>query len=324
MTSKAKMPRISAVIPAYNAARFVCRAIDSVLAQTYPAHEVIVVDDGSQDDTARIVKRYGSAVRLVRQANAGPGAARNHGARISTGEWIGLLDADDAWLPEKLERQVPFMSDSGVGLVHSSDAISEPVPDRVTFERLWKRNCIPNSAAVIRRTTWDSVGGCDEDRALISVEDYNLWLRIAAAGWGIATCHERVGIYIAEPGSLTTRYVKFANAEIVNVERLGRQLGLDPATVSDKLIATYDEQGRLLLYHRCMRDARHFLFTSLKRRPSLSRMGWWLASCLPSEALDWRRARSEKPVSHTQISTSGNQQADAEFSSKPAGRRAEQ
>lgn len=94
---------VSVVIPAFNAGRHVGRAIESVLGQTLSADEVIVVDDGSSDDTAEVVGRYGSKVRLIRQDNAGASAARNAGIKAAGCEWVAFLDCDDEWLPKHLE-----------------------------------------------------------------------------------------------------------------------------------------------------------------------------------------------------------------------------
>ena len=102
--------RISVVIPAYNAERTVGRAIDSVLAQTRAADEVIVVDDGSTDGTADVVRRYGEKVTLICQENAGVSVARNRGIEASTGEWIAFLDGDDEWRVEKLQLQTGHLS----------------------------------------------------------------------------------------------------------------------------------------------------------------------------------------------------------------------
>jgi glycosyltransferase involved in cell wall biosynthesis len=96
---------ISVVIPAYNAARYIGRALDSVLAQTHKPDEIIVVDDGSTDDTAGIVETYSSQVRLIRRENAGASVARNTGINAAKSEWIAFLDGDDEWLPEKLQLQ---------------------------------------------------------------------------------------------------------------------------------------------------------------------------------------------------------------------------
>ena len=95
-------PRFSVVIAAYNAAPFIGRAIESILAQTYPAHEVIVVDDGSTDGTAEAVARFGEPVRCHRQPNAGVSAARNAGAALATGDWLTFLDADDRYYRDRL------------------------------------------------------------------------------------------------------------------------------------------------------------------------------------------------------------------------------
>ncbi len=99
---------ISVIIPAYNAARFVGEAIESVLAQTYPAGEIVVIDDGSVDETAAVASRY-AGVRVIRQENRGIGRTRNRGMGETTGELVAFLDADDLWLPAKLQRQVEWL-----------------------------------------------------------------------------------------------------------------------------------------------------------------------------------------------------------------------
>ena len=105
-------PTISVVIPAYNAALTLPRALDSVLAQTYAAHEIIVVDDGSTDHTAETMQRYllHPGIRYLRQANAGPSAARNQGVAQASGEWIAFLDADDWYYPERLARHAQMIA----------------------------------------------------------------------------------------------------------------------------------------------------------------------------------------------------------------------
>jgi glycosyltransferase involved in cell wall biosynthesis len=97
------LPRISVVMPVYDGAATIARALDSVLAQNYPAYEVIVVDDGSRDRTSEIVESYGRRVRHIRQENAGPSVARNRGVEVATGDWVAFLDADDWYYPSRLE-----------------------------------------------------------------------------------------------------------------------------------------------------------------------------------------------------------------------------
>ncbi len=103
-------PRFSVIIPAFNAAAFIARAIDSVLAQTWPAEEVIVVDDGSTDATAGIVAGYRDQVRYLRQDNAGVSAARNAGAQAATGDWLAFLDADDWYYPDRLKWHADWIA----------------------------------------------------------------------------------------------------------------------------------------------------------------------------------------------------------------------
>ncbi len=102
-------PLVSVVIPSYNCGKFIGDAIDSVLAQGYPALEILVIDDGSTDDTCNVVEGYGRLVTLIRQTNAGSAAARNEGIRRAAGKYIAFLDADDIWLPGKLAFQIDHM-----------------------------------------------------------------------------------------------------------------------------------------------------------------------------------------------------------------------
>lgn len=183
------MPRVSVVIPAYNAQRFIRETLDSVLAQTYRDFEVVVVDDGSKDRTREIVLSYGDAVRCITQANAGPSAARNRGIREARGELIAFADSDDLWLPEKLAEQAPLFDGEGrVGLVYcraqriGSDGQPLPTPDspkpvgRVFLDFLLRNHC-PTSAAVVRRECFERCGFFPED--MVWAEDWHLWLRIA-------------------------------------------------------------------------------------------------------------------------------------------------
>ena len=115
-----KTPVVSVVIPTYNCGRYIEEAVNSVLSQTYRSLEIIVVDDGSTDDTAGRLEKYTDRIRFVSQKNSGPSRARNVGMELSTGEYIAFLDADDRWLPEKLERQLAcFQELEGIEMVFS-------------------------------------------------------------------------------------------------------------------------------------------------------------------------------------------------------------
>ena len=112
--------KISVIIPTYNCSAYISAAVASVLEQSLPVHELIVIDDGSEDGTRDVLSQFGSRLRYIRQERAGVSAARNRGIEESSGEFIAFLDADDIWVPERLECQIEeFKKDSLVGLVHS-------------------------------------------------------------------------------------------------------------------------------------------------------------------------------------------------------------
>jgi glycosyltransferase involved in cell wall biosynthesis len=128
-TEPGYLPRISVVIPSYNRASAVCCAIDSVLRQTFPPTEIIVVDDGSQDSTAERVGEYGNAIRYIYQVNAGAAAARNRGVREARFPWLAFLDSDDEWLPGYLEHMAAAIAaTAGSAAVYFSDAEFEAFP----------------------------------------------------------------------------------------------------------------------------------------------------------------------------------------------------
>lgn len=117
------MPQVSIITPCYNASRFISQTIDSVLAQSFTDWEMIIVDDGSKDDSSEIVKKYvekDSRIRLIQQPNGGSANARNRGIKEATGRYIALLDADDLWLPQFLEKQIAFMKEKNAICVYSS------------------------------------------------------------------------------------------------------------------------------------------------------------------------------------------------------------
>ena len=289
-----EQPTISVIIPAYNAASFVSSAIESALAQTYPPLEILVVDDGSSDKTAEVVARFAAPVRLLLQKNGGPAAARNHAARVARGEWLAFLDADDVWLPEKLERQITFISGAGVGIVHcmhEGHDSAAAIPDCVDFDRLWKRNCIANSSVILRRTAFEQTGGFDEDRGLVGVEDYNLWLRVAAAGWQIVTCRETLWRYTPAEDSLSSRVERFAECELKNIDHLKRTLGLAEPLCQKKRLAVRELYGMYLFSLGEMHAARRFLIPAILRGPSLPGLGWWMATLIPRPILQWRQSR---------------------------------
>lgn len=191
-------PLVSVVIPAYNYAQYLPAAVDSVLAQDYPAREVLVIDDGSTDDTAEKMRKYGERIRYIRQDNAGLSAARNRGIAESRGAFIAFLDADDLWEPGKLSCAMAIFQGRGkrLGIVASRgqkiDAAGNSLPvkdlsggvDReISVTDLLVSNRFSPSSVVVRQECFTQCG--DFDRHLRSSEDRDMWIRIAAAGYGI-------------------------------------------------------------------------------------------------------------------------------------------
>jgi glycosyltransferase involved in cell wall biosynthesis len=178
--------RISTVIPTYNRARLLAAAIESVLAQTRPPDEILVVDDGSTDGTPAVAARFGPLVRLLSQPNRGPAAARNHGLREARHEWIAFLDSDDLWAPTKLEKQASLARKGG-GLIVLCDSDSidgEGRPLRghhrrvhggQVTARLFARTFVHTPAVLAQAALLQALGGFDE--SLRVCEDYDLWLR---------------------------------------------------------------------------------------------------------------------------------------------------
>jgi len=183
-------PLVSAIIPTYNNAALVVEAVESALAQTYAPLEVIVVDDGSTDDTVERLACYGSRLRLIRQVNRGPAVARNAGIRAARGEVIAFLDSDDIWFPQKVERSiVPMLADPGIGVVYTDFCVHDLASGRRYQLPCYRRGgwmardlfreCrgVSTSALMVRRACLERVGLFDED--LFRAQDWDLILRLA-------------------------------------------------------------------------------------------------------------------------------------------------
>lgn len=180
---------ISIITPMYNGARFVTQTIDSVIAQTYPNWEMIVVDDGSKDDSPEIVQNYAvkdNRIKLIRQSNAGSAAARNRALRHAQGRYICFLDADDLWDPEFLSSQIAFIEKKKAGIVYASyrridekgEEILKPfiVPDKVDYTGLLKTCSISCLTALFDRT---QTGDVFFNEALRSMrDDFVFWLTL--------------------------------------------------------------------------------------------------------------------------------------------------
>lgn len=193
-------PLVSVIIPAYNRAGIIRETIENIFQQTYANIELIIVDDGSTDDTQEILRSYGSRLRWAAQKNAGPAAARNHGIRMAKGEIIAFQDSDDAWHPTKIERQVSLLQRAGEsavccicncilqlpGIVVRSfeyAPLNPPIEEGIWLnpaEVLTTRFILFNQAVAIRRNVLERIGGFNESFRLM--EDVDLALRLSLEG----------------------------------------------------------------------------------------------------------------------------------------------
>jgi glycosyltransferase involved in cell wall biosynthesis len=187
---------VSVVIPTYNRATYVCEAVESVLGQSFRDVEIIVVDDGSTDETASILSRYGDAIRYFHQPNSGQSVARNRGILAATGRYVAFLDSDDTYYPDKLAEQVAFMEarpeiafcwtdySQGPTIPEKPQGRSPCVTtdDERIFDRLCRSNVICTVTVMVRQDSFAASGLFDP--VLRASEDYDLWLRLANARRG--------------------------------------------------------------------------------------------------------------------------------------------
>jgi len=206
---------ISVVIPAYNAAGFIAQTLESVLAQTPPPDEVLVIDDGSTDATAEVAEGFGAQVRVIRRPRARQAAARNFGVQEAAGEWVAFVDADDLWEPDKLARQMEALARSPVaslcytarrefvehgGAIERLNIVPVPPPEGIR-EALFRNTTFLPSSVVIQRAAFLAAGGFDTEFKI--VEDWDLWLRLLHSGVAFAACPEPLLLYRIHPDSVS-------------------------------------------------------------------------------------------------------------------------
>ena len=252
--AQAEHERVSVVIPTYQRAALLPRALESVRRQTRVADEVIVVDDGSTDGTGELLRDRFPEVRYLRQENAGVSAARNLGIRAARGRWIALLDSDDAWRPAKLERQLAALTAAPENRVCHTDELwirdgRRVNPGRRHVKRGGRifRHCLPlcaisPSAAMIRRDLFDEIGLFDEE--MPACEDYDLWLRITAREPVLLVDEPLVEKHGGHPDQLSRT---IEGLDRYRVRALARILDHGPLGPGDRAaaIAVLDEKCRI-------------------------------------------------------------------------------
>lgn len=304
--SEAPAPTVSAVIPTYNRAQFVGEAIDSVLAQSRPVNEIIVVDDGSTDDTVKCLKKFGLAIHCVSQQNRGPSAARNRGIKEARCDFVAFLDSDDLWAPRKIELQLDFfaqhpdiefvfgnMANFSQEAGNETPDIRDPVVEDYLlanpaglekfFELLIVQNFVATPTVMARRASLNQIGDFDETRSI--AEDLDYWLRAAiSCRWGFVNStllrrRRHSGNLIA---NWTSRNVALAQV----LDKTARGLAAGRVGTEDlinrRLRAIYYDLGSAFLNQRDFKSAHTYLTAG---RPLKGSEAKWHLKLLAASAL---------------------------------------
>jgi len=292
------MLKVSVVIPTYNRASFLKEAVDSVLAQTYVIDELIIIDDGSTDNTEETIKDYtDKRIKYFKheknKGNIGGSIARNTGIKLATGEFIAFLDDDDLWQPQKIEKQLALFDKAParvaavytgyyvindqkniVGLINPKDSYS-------SFNKLITRNWIGTTSTVmVRATVLAKIGLFDE--TLPACQDWDLWIRIARKYTILPLKEPLVKLRVHTKGSQKKRITENYQNLIKGREALYLKIKKDLVKSSPATRAEYYfEEGRFNAYHMLMNKARSCYLASLHIKPSVRSVLRLIISLIP-------------------------------------------
>jgi glycosyltransferase involved in cell wall biosynthesis len=307
-------PTVSVVVPSWNAARWVGRAVRSALGQTLPPFEVIVADDGSTDATAQVAA-IAPQVRVLRLPHRGQAATTNAAIREARGDWVAILHADDEWLPEKTATQLaalPRLPEAGV--IYSDLLLVDPTGAEIgrflpgkahaaegwVFDALVEQCFVLPSAALIRRSLFAEEGLCFPEDLEVAL-DYELWL-LAARRHPFLRVDAPLVRRTLLPGAASTREAALHQDHVVLMRRLRERVIADEGAAAHSLPRLAARLGRAELIHGVDRyrggdvaGARRELAQSLRHSPSAVSAAWWLLALLgrPARALLLGRRRSQ-------------------------------
>ena len=262
------LPLVSVIIPVFNAEQYIEATLDSVFAQTYSNLQVIVVDDGSTDRSRELLTKFADKIQLIAINNSGVSVARNLAVKHAKGEWLAFIDADDIWLPNKLEVQLSRLGACKWSHTNSfyigshyqgTETRSDFTPQFAgkVFDKLVLENFITTSTVLIHRSVYQEVGGFDE--SLASLEDWQLWLNIAKT-YPVAYVSEPLAQYRVYNGSTSRKGRKmfaihqqlidsvFANLELSAVVKRQKNQALANAYSICSYIAEEASDYRFALY----------------------------------------------------------------------------
>jgi glycosyltransferase involved in cell wall biosynthesis len=272
---------ISVIIPAYNQAQYLKQAIDSALSQEGVILEVIVIDDGSQDETPELLKEYKNRIHALRHENQGAAGARNSGLDISSGQFIAFLDADDRWLPGHLAGSMEvFSNEPEVGLTYSDARVIDEEgrfekyrvsPRKASLESLVLGNYITTSSVVLRKGCLEKCGKFDTGFRYTS-QDWDMWMRIAAKYQFRHTGHALAEYRRHSQSAIQTLGFRIRDSSLMAVQKaFERDPGLPSSLKSRAEAAVYLESAVRCLAALEPGPARRELWNGLKRHPWIPR-----------------------------------------------------
>lgn len=301
-------PMVSVVIPTYNTAKYIGYTLDSVLNQTYKDFEIIVVNDGSTDNTIEVLKPYTEQIRYIYQKNGGRSKARNTGIQAANGKYIAFLDSDDLWTPAKLERQVEIMeenkeidflfgdkqrfADDGKIIISSmfrekgydESFFGDALFVREAYQKLLQSNFIPTGTVILKKECFDRTGLFDK---AIYAEDWEFWLRVALFNT-LAHSNDLWELERDREGSGSKNLKAVYLSHITTLEKHERdfkdilfKLNID---LNPKIRDTFANNGYFFLDHD-KSLARSCLKKSLSRGFSIKTLGYWLSTFMGPSAM---------------------------------------
>lgn len=243
MTLFDHLPLVSVIISTYNRCHLLQQSLGSVLCQTYPKLEIIVVDDGSSDDTVAMLAQYAGRVKIVQQANRGAAAARNRGMSVSQGEYLTFLDDDDLLKPTKIARQVQALRHQPQKeLIHTGyyygDGMGQALqkvwllPSGDIRQQLVAGNFIWSGAPLVRRSCLEQTGGFDE--RLTNCEDWDLWVRLALTGCQFGVVQTPLGTYRLQPNSKVTNLARLEQSVMTVLAKIFARVDLPEQVAAAK------------------------------------------------------------------------------------------
>jgi glycosyltransferase involved in cell wall biosynthesis len=281
-------PLVTAILPVHDRARWVARAVGSVLAQTYPSIEILVVDDGSTDGTREVLAGFGTRIDVLAQPRAGAYAARNAALARARGDLVAFIDSDDAWRPDRLARQVPLFERPGVGLVFGDAAhvtgsppapiatgrtcfgVTPPARGEVTAHFAWG-NFVPTSTVLARRRVFDETGPFSLLDPLSA--DYRKWYQVARR-WAFEYVDGPVADYTVHAEGMSHDLERSIRARI---RHFSEELELSPDPGDRRTL-------RRLIFHLSL----HLAWAALRGRTERGSGAWQLAGRTAAGAADYR------------------------------------